>query len=257
MSLIGYKVCQSYGIRVVVTLEIPDDAKTNITRDDIVDKRYAKYRCDKAKVIDIEDCLGRKYSMAFSRFYRGYPSSKYILGEVITEKNYNEDVNVVCGEGIHFFIDKDVAFLYGLDSTIRRYYEDRKLHGEYKEWWDNGQLMIQGYYTNGKLHGEYKTWWDNGQLDTQCMYSNGLRTGEYTSWHKNGKLQLKKTYVDGKEQGEYKSWSDNGQLIQDSIYVDGELRTFKMWNKDGKLNIVGENKSMWDSIKEIFSVIRW
>ena len=48
-----------------------------------------------------------------------------------------------------------------------------ELHGEYKQWWSNGQLMEQTTYIEGKRHGEHKEWHYNGQLMEQTKYVEG------------------------------------------------------------------------------------
>jgi len=46
------------------------------------------------------------------------------------------------------------------------YFKDSKgrYQGVHKSWYDNGQLRVHKQYLNDKLHGEYK-WWDkDGEL---------------------------------------------------------------------------------------------
>jgi antitoxin component YwqK of YwqJK toxin-antitoxin module len=48
-----------------------------------------------------------------------------------------------------------------------------KLHGEFKRWFDNGQLNIHYTFKKGELHGEYKEWWSNGELHEHRVYKHG------------------------------------------------------------------------------------
>ncbi len=68
-SITGYKIAIANGNRVLVTLKIPNDATTNISRTGIKDKNYASYRCNKAIVISIEDIKGKHYASARSYMY--------------------------------------------------------------------------------------------------------------------------------------------------------------------------------------------
>ena len=54
------------------------------------------------------------------------------------------------------------------------YYKEGKLEGEFKLWYENGQLWFQEYYKEGKLDGEYKRWGINGQLMAQTYYKEGI-----------------------------------------------------------------------------------
>ena len=60
--------------------------------------------------------------------------------------------------------------------------------GEYKKWWDNGQLEVHCWFKDGYLDGEYKEWWSNGQLAIHCWYNHNIRDGEWKFWHPNGQL---------------------------------------------------------------------
>ena len=187
--MIGYKIASSEGKRVLVTLEIPSGANTNLDRKDVKDKLYAKYRCDKAFVLCIEDEEGIKYKSASTSIF-SFKKIKYVVGEEIFEKDYDKDVNVVCGEGIHFFLTKEVALLYGL------HYLDE---GEYKDWHSNGQLRVLSNYKEGKKNGEYKMWYEDGKLHLFCNYKEDKLEGEYKLWYMDGKLITDEVYVNGEK----------------------------------------------------------
>ena len=67
-----------------------------------------------------------------------------------------------------------------------------KPHGEYNQWFKNGQLWEHSNYENGVLHGEYKEWYENGQLAVHSHYENGFLHGECKRWYSNGQLAYKK-----------------------------------------------------------------
>jgi len=53
------------------------------------------------------------------------------------------------------------------------YYIDNKLHGEYKEYYINGQLYKICNYIDGKLHGEYKTYYQSNDIYESYNYIDG------------------------------------------------------------------------------------
>jgi antitoxin component YwqK of YwqJK toxin-antitoxin module len=228
--MIGYKIAQvqlnNQDIRrVLVTLEISDDAKTNLHRKDIVDATKAKYRCNKAKVLKIEDNEGREYPEATTHCYQD-KKLKYAVGEV-EEKNYNTDIEVVCGEGIHFFLDKEVALLYGLD-TLK--------DGLYTSWYDNGQKWVECHYRDGKLDGLYQRWWKNGQKSAEYTYRDGKEEGLFQRWFENGQKSTECTCRDGKEEGLCQRWWYRGQKEVECTYRDGKREGLcKVWNFNGEL----------------------
>ena len=167
MPTIGYKIAKAGETRVVVTLEIPEDALTNINRKNVAVKEYAKHRCNKAKVLKIEDEDGNEYTSARSYCYLK-KSLEYILNETIVVDDYDMNLDEVCSTGIHFFLDRRCAELYGLD-----YIEN----GLYQEWHKNGQKYMECTYLNGKRHGLCQVWYSTGQKSAECNYVNGQKHG--------------------------------------------------------------------------------
>jgi antitoxin component YwqK of YwqJK toxin-antitoxin module len=98
--------------------------------------------------------------------------------------------------------------------------ENGQKQGEYKWWYENGQLRLHCFYVDGKRHGEFKRWHENGQLWMHCFYVDGKRQGEYKAWWTNGQLYIHCFYVDGKLHGEYKLWHSNGKQWKHLYYVD-------------------------------------
>ena len=70
-------------------------------------------------------------------------------------------------------------------------------HGEYKEWYNNGQLREHSHYVDGKLEGEFKEWFRNGQLRKHARYVDGKLEGEYKWWYENGHLRMHCHYSRG------------------------------------------------------------
>ena len=82
--MIGYKVAKNGEKRVVVTLEIPSDALTNMDRSTVAVKETAKHRASKAKVLKIEDEEGNCYPIAIS-FNYDKKSLEYKVGELLED----------------------------------------------------------------------------------------------------------------------------------------------------------------------------
>ena len=229
--MIGYKIAYTEGKRVLVTLNIPDDALTNINRDGVKDIKYAKHVCNKANVVSIEDERGNGCEEAQSSNH-SKKSVKYIVGEEIVECNYAKEILLISGEAFTFFLDRQVALLYGLSQVE---------NGEYKKWFDNGQLEIHCYYENGKLQGEYTKWFMNGNLERHAFYNEGKVEGEYKRWYLNGNLYEQFYYREGELDGESKWWYTNTQLASHTFYKKGNLDgEFKWWHREDDLNKSGQ-----------------
>ncbi len=86
-----------------------------------------------------------------------------------------------------------------IKTDTRHYFidEQNRKQGEYKSYYDDGQLWGHAFYLNDKRHGEYKYYRSNGQLFEQSFYINGKHHGEYKSYHWNGKLNHATFYYQG------------------------------------------------------------
>ena len=60
--------------------------------------------------------------------------------------------------------------------------------------YDNGQVQFTQEYFNEIKHGEYKDWYKNGQLRTVGYYNMGMRDGTWQWYSEIGKVTLQVNY---------------------------------------------------------------
>lgn len=237
-----YKSARDHIIELDIDLSI---TRTNLNRK-VVNKDYAKYRCDKAYVVKISnkitgnetDCIASDNNSVF----------QYKEGETVSERSYDDDIEIVCTKGIHFYLTKEAAYFHNFTS-------DETYTGVYKNWNDDGQLVLQINYTNGSINGLYEIWNNFGILWSVETYINGKREGECKKWYFNGKLYKEYTYKNDVKNGLYIKWYDNGQLQIEANYANGVLNgTYRSWNKNGAIiyNRTYKNGQRTDIIYEKF-----
>ena len=185
--MLGYKVAKNDDVRVVVTLFISTCAQTNVNRSSVMVKETAKHRANKALVLEIQDSEGKYYDSAVS-FNFPEKSLTYKVGETVTEPCFDTDLEVVCGEGIHFFLTRSTAEQYGLSSVQ---------NGVCKSYYDNGIKHELGTFKDGKKHGLFQRWFENGQIDGEATYVDGLRHGLYQRWKEDGTIHEEVNYTNG------------------------------------------------------------
>ena len=97
---IGFKKAQDH----IVVLEIPEDAKR-------LSATGRKCRCDKAKVLEIQNLDGTKADINEVR--SDYTAAFiYKVGETVCVDDFCEDRWEECSAGIHFFINRQEAVNY-------------------------------------------------------------------------------------------------------------------------------------------------
>ena len=78
--------------------------------------------------------------------------------------------------------------------------------GEFKEWYENGQVWKQGMYADGKRNGPWKYWSPKGIIVKSGSYQNGYPDGEWTFFRQDGTRQRVESYAVGKKDG---TWIEN------------------------------------------------
>lgn len=123
--------------------------------------------------------------------------------------------------------------LFALTSTQQTQAQTK----EHKQYYSNGKLWGSGYLTaDDKPTGEWKTYYENGNLQQLVNYKNGEPAGEAKFYYESGKIQQISIYKDGKLEGEIRMYSENGNLQQISNYKDGKLEgESRIYTESGKL----------------------
>ena len=97
---IGFKKASGY----IVVLEIPEDAKR-------LSATGRKCRCNKAKVIEIQNIDGTKANV--TKVASDFDSDfVYEVGKTVSVDNFCEDRWEECSSGIHFFINRQESVNY-------------------------------------------------------------------------------------------------------------------------------------------------
>ena len=131
---------------------------------------------------------------------------------------------------------------------IRSFYVDGALVGPYREYHDNGQLMIQSLYNSesqldeeyfeydrfgrcvlrylydgGKLHGVCERYFENGKLKEYGIYVNDQLHGTdcYRQYYQNGKVKVRQSYDHGVLHGESIYYSPKGVVVTKHVYNNG------------------------------------
>ena len=185
--MLGYKIAKSLGKRVVITLEIPEDAFTNVKRSNIVNAETAKYRTMKAKVIKIEDSDGKTYDEAESMFV-DKNKVKYVMNKEVVSHDFDMNLEIASGTGIHFFLTKSLAETYGLESIE---------NGILTAWHNNGVKESEITFVNNNAQGISYQWYENGKKQCECPMLDGKRHGDCHFWDENGNKSTH-TFAHGK-----------------------------------------------------------
>lgn len=121
------------------------------------------------------------------------------------------------------------------DYVSKGYYASGKLQyerifndGYYREYSEDGTLVVESNYADGELDGMWKQYYDSGELLWQVAYKNGYKEGKYQNYYKNGQLKLEGKTIKGKKEGEEKRYRESGELEWSGNYKASQLH--KNWS---------------------------
>lgn len=79
-----------------------------------------------------------------------------------------------------------VTFFYKNTSTFRKtFFVDGKLDGKFNEFYNSGELKVDGKYKKGAKDGNWKTYYKNGKIKSKGRYNNGEKVGVWKFFYKN------------------------------------------------------------------------
>ena len=106
------------------------------------------------------------------------------------------------------FFEKQVQRSYatwnaqGVQTVQWQWDEKHREQGDFKEWYQSGQLKDHRIYKDGKLQGPAITWFENGQMSSSVDYVEGREQGVMHMWTQDGSPNGECRYEAGVRQGE-------------------------------------------------------
>jgi len=130
---IGYKKLRN---NLIAKLCIKGE--NNECRNDIIDENTASFRCSKATVLDIYNMYDetKKCETGYSLMY---PDFVYTIGKTLLVNNYEQDPEIICAPGIHYFKSLEPAYYAYLLISI-------PYTGDYKTFKYNGVVAWHSKY---------------------------------------------------------------------------------------------------------------
>ncbi len=81
----------------------------------------------------------------------------YRMGKIVKPNYFNENLDAVCAEGIHYFKTREAALSWF-------YRENGNFpDGNLTAWHENGQKLSEGMWKDGYQDGVWMEWQDNGK----------------------------------------------------------------------------------------------
>ncbi len=92
-------------------------------------------------------------------------------------------------------------------------------------YYPDGQKHMEGPLEDGRRQGEWKSWYENGNLWSMGDFVEGERHGKGVVFHSNGKKFMEGTYLHGSRFGIWQFWDRNGKKIseEEALIIISEM----------------------------------
>ena len=116
-------------------------------------------------------------------------------------------------------LTEKVVETYPDGTTLKtQYFNKDGLCVKEVEYYESGQVKMEGPMKGEKREGEWKAYFPDGRVQSIGTFVNGLRTGVATVWQENGNLLQEGFYKEGRHCGKWKFYDEQGDLIKEVDY---------------------------------------
>ena len=152
------------------------------------------------------------------------------------EKEFNK-------EGLVIAVSKYFAGILGKREFINRTDKFGLKQGNWKYFWENGNMKMEGTYQNDKKKGYFKYYDESGNFkyvekyDNDNLIADAQETRQMdvrTVYHSNGKPAITATYYKGVPEGIRREFDESGKVIKGYVFANGILRYEGVTDEDGK-----------------------
>jgi hypothetical protein len=161
-SLVFKKCCfpsdSSTIINSLVVLQKLPTSQTTEKRNDVINNKYAQFRADKllvVKILSLPDLQDLDSCRSFRNFY-----FEYRKNEMVEAHDFETDIDVVSGRGIHYFKTVVAALNFGFGVLEDHSYYD----GIWYNYNYNGKLLEIYNLNKGKLSGTQTIYLEDGTV---------------------------------------------------------------------------------------------
>ncbi len=135
-------------------------------------------------------------------------------------------------------------------------YANHRKHGWWREYNEQGALLLEQHWQRGKLDGVVKKY-DAGRLLSVANYKNGKASGEYVEY-RNDKPSLAGQFANDRRTGTWTSYDSEGSVILVATYKDGVLDGQWRQRANGEVvegtMVAGRRSGEWKQIDRTGSV---
>lgn len=104
------------------------------------------------------------------------------------------------------------------DKVIEYDVVDGIKQGDFKLYFLNGIVQIEGKIKDNKNIGEWKYYYESGDLESKGEFENDKPKGEWLWYYPSGKVKEKGNYFEGNRIGTWQQFDESGEVIDEKDF---------------------------------------
>ena len=137
----------------------------------------------------------------------------YLQNKKIQTTAYKEDITVVTKSSL---VSSYRTYYWYKSNEIHESkggYGGHLLHNTYTKYFITNELQEQGKFVFGLKDGEWKEWYQNGQLKSVTNWVKGQRSGGYWFYNDEGELLTRGKYQQDKKKGKWINYVSKDTIV--------------------------------------------
>ena len=188
----------------------------------------------------VEEWNNDTLTNAVQTFYKTGELKRYTPIEEGRAHGLEKELNK---EGLVIVVSKYYAGILGKREFVNRTDKFGQKQGNWKYFWENGNLEMEGTYQNDKKKGYFKYYDETGNFKYVEKYDNDnlvvdapetRQMDVRTVYHPNGKPAITATYYKGVPDGIRREYDEDGLVIKGYVFNNGILRYEGITDESGK-----------------------
>jgi antitoxin component YwqK of YwqJK toxin-antitoxin module len=110
-----------------------------------------------------------------------------------------------------------------VDNKIIEYdVVDGLKHGEFRLYYESGNLEIKGQIDKNKNTGKWQYFYESGQTESEGNFVDNLPDGEWKWYYRSGELREQGNFKLGMRVGLWKSYDSTGNMIEEREFSESD-----------------------------------
>lgn len=203
---------------------------------------------------------------------RSYLVNDYYMSDQLQMSGHYSDKKLFTENGLFVYYDEygqktsELNYLNGLkegqsttyfptgEIKTQILYHADEYHGDYKQYYEDGTLLLNASFVNGKLRSNAFRYHSNGNTQVE-MIIDVKGSGTVKAYYLNGHIREEGQFKEGLQQGDWKQYNQEGEVTHNKFFNDWEARQTRIKDLAKYSETKNKDKFLDDDYESIVDIL--